>query len=57
MWGHRKDINEYSEVSQHVYDRIKQHRQDGMQEEYIIDKLVRETRLSQDFISFLVRNN
>ncbi|WP_370574359.1 DUF1699 family protein [Methanomethylovorans sp.] len=57
VWGHRKDINEYSEVSQHVYDRIKQYLQEGMQEEDIIDKLVRETRLSQDFISFLVKNN
>lgn len=57
VWGHRKDINEYSEVSQHVYDRIKQYRQDGMQEEDIIDKMVRETRLSQDFVSFLVKNN
>ncbi len=57
VWGHRKDINEYSEVSQHVYDRIKQCLQEGMQEEDIIDKLVRETRLSQDFISFLVKNN
>ncbi len=57
VWGHRKDINEYSEVSQHVYDRIKQYRLDGMQEEDLIDKLVRETRLSPDFISFLVKNN
>ncbi|MFA0823166.1 MAG: DUF1699 family protein [Methanomethylovorans sp.] len=57
VWGHRKDINEYSEVSPHVYDRIKEYRQDGMQEEDIIDIMVRETRLSQDFISFLVRNN
>ncbi|WP_321420409.1 DUF1699 family protein [uncultured Methanomethylovorans sp.] len=57
VWGHRKDINEYSEVSQNVYDRIKQYRLDGMQEEDITDKMVRETRLSPDFISFLIKSN
>lgn len=57
VWGHRKDINEYSEVSQSVYDRIKQYRLDGMQEDDIADKMVRETRLSPDFISFLIKSN
>jgi hypothetical protein len=57
VWGHRKDINEYSEVSQSVYDRIKQYRLDGMQEDDIADKMVRETRLSPDFISFLIKTN
>jgi hypothetical protein len=57
VWGHRKDINEYSEISPNVYDRIKQYRLDGMQEEDIADKMIRETRLSPDFISFLIKNN
>ena len=57
VWGHRKDINEYSEVSQNVYDRIKQYRLDGMQEDDITDKMVRETRLSPDFISVLIKSN
>ena len=57
VWGHRKDINEYSEVSQSVYDRIKQYRLEGMQEDDIADKMVRETRLSPDFISFLIKSN
>ncbi len=57
VWGHRKDINEYSEVSQSVYDRIKQYRMDGMQEDDIADKMVRETRLSPDFVSFLIKSN
>lgn len=57
VWGHRKDINEYSEVSQSVYDRIKQYRLDGMQEDDIADKMVRETRLSPDFISFPIKSN
>lgn len=57
VWGHRKDINEYSEISQNVYDRIKKYRQDGMHDDDIIDKMVRETRLSPDFISFLIKSN
>ncbi|OPY21228.1 MAG: hypothetical protein A4E24_00709 [Methanomethylovorans sp. PtaU1.Bin093] len=57
VWGHRKDINEYSEVSPSVYERIKQYRLDGMQEDDIADKMVRETRLSPDFISFLIKSN
>jgi hypothetical protein len=57
VWGHRKDINEYSEISQSVYDRIKEYRQSGMKEEDIIEKLVRETRLGPDFVAFLVKNN
>jgi len=56
VWGHRKDINEYSEVSPSVYDRIDQYKKNGMAEQDIVEKLVRETRLSQDFISFIVKN-
>lgn len=56
VWGHRKDINEYSEVSQSIYDRIDQYRKNGMPEDDVIEKLVRETRLSPDFVSFLVKN-
>ncbi|HML25555.1 MAG TPA: DUF1699 family protein [Methanomethylovorans sp.] len=56
VWGHRKDINEYSEVSPSVYDRIDQYQKNGMSEKDVVEKLVRETRLSPDFISFLVKN-
>jgi len=56
VWGHRKDINEYSEVSPSVYERIDQYQKNGMSEKDIVEKLVRETRLSPDFISFLVKN-
>lgn len=57
VWGHRKDINEYSEVSPSVYERIKEYHAQGMAEQDIIEKLVRETRLSPDFIAFLVKNS
>lgn len=57
VWGHRKDINEYYEIPQEVFDRLKQYRMDKMPEKDIIEKLTRETRLGPDFVSFLVKNN
>ncbi len=56
VWGHRKDINEYSEVSQHVFDRIQELREEGLSEADTIEKLARETRLSPEFVSFIVSN-
>jgi hypothetical protein len=55
VWGHRKDINEYSEVSQSVYDRIDQYRADGLSNKEIEAKMVRETKLSSDFVRFLLK--
>lgn len=56
VWGHRKDINEYYEISQDFFDRFQKWRKDGMPEQDIIEKLKRESRLSPDLISFLVKN-
>jgi hypothetical protein len=42
-----KDINEYSEISQKVYNSLRECRQGGMQEEDIIEKLARENGLGQ----------
>jgi hypothetical protein len=55
VWGHRKDINEYSEVSKSVFDRIKQSRSEGLSEEKIVDKMTRDTRLGSDFIEFIMK--
>ena len=55
VWGHRKDINEYSEVSKSVFDRIKDFRAEGLSEEGIADKMARETRLGPDFIEFIMK--
>ncbi len=55
VWGHRKDINEYSEVSKSVFDRIKDFRAEGLSEEDIADKMARETRLGADFIDFIMK--
>ncbi len=55
VWGHRKDINEYSEVSRSVFDRIKDLRGEGLSEDDIADKMTRETRLGPDFIDFIMK--
>ncbi|ADI73937.1 Protein of unknown function DUF1699 [Methanohalobium evestigatum Z-7303] len=54
VWGHRKDINEYSEVSRNVYKKIDELKEKGIDEEKIVEKMEKETNLSSDFVKFLV---
>ncbi|MDW7726468.1 MAG: DUF1699 family protein [Candidatus Methanoperedens sp.] len=54
VWGHRKDINEYSEIKKEIFDRIEELKSEGLSEPDILDRLGRETRLSKDLIKFLV---
>lgn len=56
VWGHRRDINEYSEISQSVYDRIDQHRADGLSDEEILGKMEHELHMSPDLIGFILKN-
>jgi len=55
VWGHREAIEEYSEISQHVYDRIRQYKGQGMSDEDIVIQMRTETGLSPDILSFLIR--
>lgn len=55
VWGHRKDINEYYEVPDSVYDRLKELLNDGLSEDEIIEKMSKETKLNPDFIRFLIK--
>lgn len=54
VWGHRKDIEEYSEISRNVYDKINELKDKGLPEEEIIKKMEQETNLSSDFLEFLI---
>ncbi|HIH43954.1 MAG TPA: DUF1699 family protein [Candidatus Methanoperedenaceae archaeon] len=54
VWGHRKDISEYSEIKQSVFDRMEALAGEGAPESRIIERLGRETRLSPDLIKFLM---
>jgi hypothetical protein len=55
VWGHRKDINEYSEIKPEVFDRIEERRKEGLSESALLGKLERETRLSKDLLKFLIK--
>jgi hypothetical protein len=56
VWGHRKDINEYSEIKPEVFERMHELKAGGSSEESIIDRLGRETRLSKDLLKFLLKD-
>jgi hypothetical protein len=55
VWGHRKDINEYSEVKPAVFDRMEELKSQGLSESDILNRLGRETRLSKDLLKFLLK--
>jgi hypothetical protein len=54
VWGHRKDLNEYSEIRPEVFNRIQELKTEGLSESALLGKLERETRLSKDLLKFLI---
>jgi hypothetical protein len=56
IWGHRKDINEYYEVPDSVYKKLREMVNEGLSEDKIIEKMSKETRLDPDFIRFLLNH-
>lgn len=54
VWGHRKDVSEYSEVSENVYNKIYKLKDEGFSKNEILDQMKKETNLSHDFIKFLI---
>ncbi len=55
VWGHRKDINEYSEIKPEVLDRVQELKKEGLSESDLIGRLGRETGLSRDLLKFLLK--
>jgi hypothetical protein len=55
VWGHRKDINEYSEIKPEVFDRMQELKSEGMDDSAVLHRLTRETRLSKDLLKFLLK--
>ncbi|MBU3965989.1 MAG: DUF1699 family protein [Euryarchaeota archaeon] len=55
VWGHRKDINEYSEIKPEVFERMQELKAGGSSEQAVLDRLGRETRLSKDLLKFLIK--
>lgn len=55
VWGHRKDINEYSEIKPEVFNRIKELKAESLSESDLLNRLGRETQLSKDLLKFLLK--
>jgi hypothetical protein len=55
VWGHRKDINEYSEIKPEVFDRIEERKKEGLSESDLLNRLGRETNFSKDLLKFLIK--
>lgn len=55
VWGHRKDIDEYYEIKPKVTERINELKSEGIAESDILDRMVRETRLSRDLLEFMLK--
>ncbi len=55
VWGHRKDIDEYYSVSEKVIDRISSLLAEGHTIEDTVKRVHRETKLSEDLIRYLLK--
>ncbi len=55
VWGHRKDINEYSEIRPEVFNRIQELKREGLPQSDMLGRLRRETQLSEDLLKFLLK--
>ncbi|TGC09456.1 DUF1699 family protein [Methanolobus halotolerans] len=56
VWGHRRDINEYSEISPAVYELIEQYRGEGLSDEEIEARMVQQVNMGPDLIRFILKN-
>lgn len=57
VWGHRKDINDYSEISTSVFERIKEYQEKGMDTTKIAQLISEEIGISDEFAVFIVDQN
>ena len=55
VWGHRKDIDEYYTVSEKVVPRISALMSEGNSIDETVKKLQRETKLSEDMIRYVLK--
>jgi hypothetical protein len=55
VWGHRKDIDEYYAVGDKVIQRISGLMAEGNSIEETVKKLQRETKLSEDLIRYILK--
>ncbi len=55
VWGHRKDINEYYEIKQEVFDNIEELKTEGLSEAEFLKRMERTPGLSKDLLQFLIK--
>ncbi len=55
VWGHRKDIDEYYTVSEKVIRRISGLISEGMSIDETVKRVQRETKLSEDLIRYILK--
>ena len=55
VWGHRKDIDEYYTVSDKVIRRISGLISEGMSIDETVKRVQRETKLSEDLIRYILK--
>jgi hypothetical protein len=57
VWGHRKDINDYSEIAAPVFERIKELQDKGQDTEKIAKTISEEIGISDEFATFIIDQN
>ncbi|MDM7913427.1 MAG: DUF1699 family protein [Methanotrichaceae archaeon] len=57
VWGHRKDINEYYTIDEHVLRRINQLRANGIDTNEIANTVSRETKLSPELVKYVIKQS
>jgi len=55
VWGHRKDIDEYYTISEKVIRRISGLISEGMSIDETVKRVQRETKLSEDLIRYILK--
>ena len=55
VWGHRKDIDEYYSIGEKIVGRISSLITEGNSIEETVKKLQRETKLSEDLIRYILK--
>lgn len=56
VWGHRRDMNEYSEIPDSVIETIKQLKNEGRSEDEIVFEVSRISKLSENMVHLIVKN-
>ncbi len=54
VWGHRKDINEYYNVSQNIMEKIQELKADRFSNEIIAENISSESKLNSDMILYIL---